>query len=138
MNTLQLVLKLSVSFAAVMLLISSALAAEKPNQLGEPPTPNLATPEHALRSYWRVRDWLEEYERLHIARFNESRQAGFKHIASLTSGETRRYFERFQPWPRDLVERTIKSVTEETQSKAVVLANARNVSPIYPFMVIGE
>jgi hypothetical protein len=87
---------------------------------------DLSSPESALRSYWAIKD-----RRPHPNHSQDSETTAFlKDMAMVTAGETQKYFLAWEPSPPYRVSRTIKSTSEESPSRVVLLVNVKNISTV--------
>lgn len=112
--------------------------------LTKPPnfaTPDLSTPDRAVRSWWAVKDTADAYAyRTYIANSDvipgsrEQRAA----VASITIGAANTNVIAPERPTRESYSREILKVKQESESRAVVTARVRNVTPIPPGAVASE
>jgi hypothetical protein len=93
------------------------------------PAADLGTPESAVKSYWRMLDWLRLRQRIEDIReaASEGRVKSADVMSSVSKGDA---LASFAKAPRsDLrLERTIVSVHTEGENRAVVIARIRSLS----------
>lgn len=93
------------------------------------PVPDLGTPESAVKSYWRMLDWLRLRQRIEDIREEraEGRVKSADVMSSVSGGDA---LASFAQAPRSDVrmERTILSVHTESENRAVVVARIHSLS----------
>jgi hypothetical protein len=117
----------------VVLLAAMAAAAGAAAQSSSPPAADLASPEAALRSYWRLLDWREQALR-ERGPVDPTEAAYQRQMMEITAGRTRQFYQSVQSVVearrRTKLERKIVSNTQESPQRAVIVANIRNVTPV--------
>lgn len=115
--------------------VPASAAGSGPVTVAAFPKPDLSTPDRALKSWWAALDHSKaEADRLDRTVLQQHMGALVRPVAALATGATRASFEHAladspaQKPPEN--ERSIQSVTVETDTRAVALVTTRNVEPI--------
>lgn len=114
-------------------------AAETNASLSTPPTLDISTPDRAVKSSWAVVDWKRTIERTAGAKYSKS--AEFVAVASAAAKvNSKAITDANAPGP-DVVElygRDIVQAIIETESRATVIAQIKNVTPIAASVVLDK
>lgn len=115
---------------AAALLAASCQSFAEGNLPSSPPA-DLSTPENALQSYWKMRDWSNDVQRISITDNKSFSNSTFpKAMATVTTGEARSYWLHFHLADPPQTQRTIISTSWESPSRVVFVVNLKNISPI--------
>ncbi|TAK91980.1 MAG: hypothetical protein EPO06_01815 [Burkholderiaceae bacterium] len=128
--------KLYLQILGILLIgLSLSVAASDNNtttsQSVDMPKPDLTTPENALRSYWAIKQWEDktiayEQRRLGLHSLVATRPL----FVSVSTGDMRKYFEAFQPSSFEVLERSIRSLKPETDTRVIAIVNIKNITPV--------
>lgn len=96
-----------------------------------PPQPQLdfSTPDRALKSYWAQKEWWNEYVRKVSERIHAQLPEYPEVMMQVTTGQLKTYYSKPQ-FPEEKLQREIISVKQETDSRAVAIANIRYFTEI--------
>lgn len=119
-------------------LCASALAACQPgSRHASPASPrpaapkvDLSTPERALESYWARQGW---YRGLAHDAFDQAKRklpAAREVYGAVATGNELKLQTSFAQYPHEVLDRKIEGTRHETESRAVLLARLRNVTPV--------
>lgn len=94
------------------------------------PTPNLNSPDNAVKSWWALNDAVDKYVNENCKRqankVSEDRAARI----SISFGSTKEFFQKADDCILETYDRTIERASVETDTRAVVMANIKNSTKI--------
>lgn len=95
-----------------------------------PPTPNLTSPDNAVKSWWALNDAIDKftYENCRLA--TRGVDARIAARVNLSSGNAKEYFQKPIECDLETFDRTIERASVETDTRAVVMANIKNVTQL--------
>lgn len=103
---------------------------EKPIYEFTPPAPNLSSPDNAVKSWWALTDAIAR------ASYEECKKEDVQATAiqaarrSLAAGSTKEFFQKARDCRLEDFERTIERASVETDTRAVVMTNIKNVTQL--------
>lgn len=94
------------------------------------PTPNLNSPDNAVKSWWALNDAVDKYVNENCKRqankVSEDRAARI----SISFGSTKEFFQKADDCILETYDRSIERASVETDTRAVVMANIKNSTKI--------
>lgn len=94
------------------------------------PEINLETPDNAVKSWWRVIDAKDALD-IDLCNYRKNKvTALYKAQSDLTTGNTQEYFKNGHDCHKDDYSRRIEKVNIETETRAIVFANVKNITPV--------
>lgn len=115
------------------------------------PVPDLRSPDTVVKSYWQLQDWMERHgwSVFRGMKINEEVRQYFQASISLAANEYRSTleadFKEYQDFGRPkkpksfpVYQRDIIEIKNETETRAVVLAKVKNITPIPPGRKLAE
>lgn len=91
-----------------------------------PPTPNLTSPDNAVKSWWALSDAINKFQYEKCRLGNPSFEALRAARVNISSGDTKDYFQQPPKCHFETFDRTIERASVETDTRAVVMANIKN------------
>lgn len=92
-----------------------------------PPAVDRTTPDRAIKSYWAMRDYMDQVRIPDLLEYREREKSRESPLRALFSAEA---VGESGPPSVSIFRRDIESVSTETQTRAVVVTRIRNASPI--------
>jgi hypothetical protein len=117
----------------LLILLAACDSGKQPasDQAARAPTVDTSTPDRTLKSYWAVRDYVLQRERL-LAVNALPQYESAEHLLDTVASAPVAASERRRPPPIETFSRDIVEVKVESESRAVALATIKNISPIPP------
>lgn len=117
----------------VALILAGCLQKEEaPSTKIPPPVIDTSTPDRAIKSYWAFKDWEIAVSAANSEKFLASdigKQRNDLYPQLVSQDIVKSTAPRFR---KDTIERNIREVKTETESRAVIIVNLRNITPLQP------